>query len=105
MATKKETVDFILEQLEELKNTRTRNMFGEYALYCDEKVVGLICDNQLFIKLTEPGMKLAKDKYTQGLAYPGAKPSMNVSENLDDSDFLCELIQATADALPRPKKK
>jgi TfoX/Sxy family transcriptional regulator of competence genes len=80
-------------------------MFGEYALYCDEKVVGQVCDDQLFIKYTDRGRQLAEGRYEEGVAYPGAKPSMNVSENLDDDEFLCELIAETAKALPTPKPR
>ena len=105
MTTKQSTVDFISEQLQRLGNVRVRKMFGDYALYFDEKVVGLVCDDQLFIKYTESGKRIADGKFTPGFAYPGAKESMNVSEYLDDADFLCNLVQATARALPIPKVK
>ena len=105
MTSKPSTVDFILEQLISLGNVRARKMFGDYALYCDEKVVGLICDDELFVKYTEPGKKFADGRYTEGCAYPGAKPSMNVSDSIDDRDFLCSLIRMTVDALPVPKPK
>ena len=80
-------------------------MFGDYALYCDNKVVGLVCNDQLFIKYTDAGTSIAEGRYTEGNAYPGAKPSMNVSDAIDDREFLCELIQTTANALPLPKPK
>lgn len=105
MATKQATVDYILDQVAQAGVMRARKMFGEYALYCNEKVVGLICDDQLFIKYTDPGKTYAAGRYTEGYAYPGAKPSMNVSESMDDQLFLCELIQQTAQALPLPKPK
>jgi TfoX/Sxy family transcriptional regulator of competence genes len=105
MSTQQSTVDFILDQLSALHNVKVRKMFGEYALYCNEKVVALICDDQLFVKLTDPGKALAKGRYTEGYAYPGAKVSMDITSGVDDQDFLCELIQVTADALPTPKPK
>jgi DNA transformation protein and related proteins len=105
MATKQATIDFILEQLTPVGAVRARKMFGEYALYCGEKVVGLVCDDQLFIKYTDPGKKFAEGRFTEGYAYPGAKPSMDVSDNVDDRDFLCSLVLLTADALPTPKPK
>ena len=105
MSTKPSTVDFILDQLASLGNVRARKMFGDYALYCDEKVVGLVCDDQLFVKYTDPGKEFAQGRYTEGCAYAGAKPSMNVSDALDDRDFLCTLIRMTAGALPMPKPK
>lgn len=105
MTSKQTTVDFILDQLSPACVVRARKMFGDYALYCDEKIVGLICEDQLFVKYTDPGKEFAEGKYTEGCAYKGAKPSMNISDALDDKEFLCELIQLTANALPRPKGK
>jgi DNA transformation protein and related proteins len=105
MTSKQSTVDFILEQLASAGDVRARKMFGDYALYCDEKVVGLICDDQLFIKYTDPGKTFAEGRYDEGFAYKGAKASMNVTESIDDPDFLCTLIRMTAEALPKPKKK
>ena len=48
-------MDFILDQLRDVQLIRARKMFGEYALYCGDKVVALVCDDQLFVKITEPG--------------------------------------------------
>lgn len=70
MSSKPSTVDFIIDQLSSLENITTRKMFGEYALYCGGKVVGLICDDTLFIKITEPGKKFVGDYYAEGNAYP-----------------------------------
>jgi TfoX/Sxy family transcriptional regulator of competence genes len=105
MSSKQSTVDFILEQLSGLGNIRTRKMFGDYALYCDEKVIGLICDDQLFIKYTIPGKQFAEGRYMEGCAYKGAKPSMNISESIDDRDFLAHLVRLTAGALPLSLKR
>jgi DNA transformation protein len=105
MTTKQTTVDFILDQLSSLPTIRVQKMFGEYALYYQEKVVALICDDQLFVKYTDPGKKLAEGKYEEGSAYPGAKPSMLISDAIEERDFLSELIMITASALPIPKPK
>ena len=105
MSTSKSTAEYILDQLANAGAVRVTKMFGEYALYCDEKVVGLICDDQLFIKYTDKGKDFAEGRYSEGFAYPGAKPSMNVTDILDDAEFLCMLVRLTADALPMPKKK
>jgi len=106
MSTSQSTVDYLLDQLSDLPNVRVRKMFGEYALYCDEKVVGLVCDDQLFVKITPPGKALVGEHYEEGEAYPGAKPSMRIgAEELDDSERLCELIRRTANALPAPRPK
>jgi len=105
MSTKPSTADFILDQLAALGNVRVYRMFGEYALYFDEKVVGLICNDELYIKYTDPGKTFAEGRYTEGYAYEGAKPSMNMSDSIDDPEFLCTLVRMTADALPLPKPK
>jgi DNA transformation protein and related proteins len=105
MSSSQETADYILEQAAHAGDMRVRKMFGDYALYCDEKVVGLICDDQLFIKYTDKGKVFAEGKYKEGYAYKGAKPSMNVTDWIDDRDFLASLIRFTADSLPLPKRK
>jgi DNA transformation protein and related proteins len=106
MATKQSTIDFILDQLASLDNVRARKMFGEYALYCDNKVVGLVCDDTLYIKITEPGKKFVGKYYQEGYAYAGAKISMMFDGDLiEDREWLSELIRITADSLPHPKPK
>jgi TfoX/Sxy family transcriptional regulator of competence genes len=81
-------------------------MFGEYALYCGEKVVALVCDNQLFVKITPAGKALVGKRYQEGEAYPGARPSMLIdADEIEDSERLYELIRITAAALPPPKPK
>lgn len=106
MATSQGTIDFILDQLSSLSSVRTKKMFGEYALYCDEKVVALVCDNQLFVKITPAGKAMLGARYEEGVAYPGARPSMLIgAEEIDDRDRLCELIRLTADGLPAARPK
>ncbi len=105
MATKQSTVDFILDQVSALPSVRTYKMFGDYALYCNEKVVGLICDDELFIKVTEPGKTFVGDTYQEGIPYKGAKPYMLITDQLDDPEWLCQLLTITAHVLPLPKPK
>jgi DNA transformation protein len=106
MATSQRTIDFLLDQLDTVPGVRVRKMFGEYALYCGEKVVGLVCDDQLFVKITAPGKALVGKRYAEGFAYPGAKASILVGAgDLDDHERLAELIRITATALPSPKPK
>jgi TfoX/Sxy family transcriptional regulator of competence genes len=106
MSTRESTVEYIIDQLSSLRNARARKMFGEYALYCGEKVVALICDDQLYVKKTEAGAELIKGCYDEAPPYPGAKPSMLVgAEALDNRELLCILIRQTADALPFPGMK
>ncbi len=68
MATRQETIDFLLDQIAGAGNVRARKMFGEYALYLDEKVVALVCGDQLFVKITNPGKefeRLIKKEYNK----------------------------------------
>lgn len=81
-------------------------MFGEYALYCDGKVVGLVCNDSLFIKITPEGKAFVGESYQEGNAYPGAKASMFIDgDQIEDQEWLCELIRLTAKVLPFPKVK
>lgn len=106
MSTSQATIDFLLDQLSILPDVHALKMFGEYALYCDEKVVALVCDNQLFVKITPAGKELVGSLYEEGEAYPGARPSMLIGADLlEDSERLSELIRVTAAALPAPKPK
>jgi DNA transformation protein len=106
MATKQSTVDYILDQLSSAGDMAARKMFGEYALYCDGKVVGLVCDNTLFIKITDPGKDFVGEFYKEGFAYPGAKASMMIDdEKIEDHQWLSELVRITFDNLPLPKQK
>ena len=101
MSTRKETVAFIEDQLGGLP-IRTRPMFGEYAIYFDDKVVGFVCDDTLFIKpsgIEVPGTYPAP-------AYPGSKDYNAVpGELLEAADWLRDAIVSTAEALPVPKPK
>ena len=106
MSTKPSTIDYLLDQLASLDRIAARKMFGEYALYCDQKVVALVCDDKLYVKITEAGKAFNADSYQEGFAYPGAKASMFIDDDqIEDADWLCELIQITADSLPLPKVK
>jgi DNA transformation protein and related proteins len=104
MATQQSTIDFLLDQLADAGEMRARKMFGEYALYCDNKVVGLVCDDQLYVKITDQGREYAGKYYEEGKAYLGAKPSMKIDEGrVEDREWLCALIRLTADNLPALK--
>ena len=79
MATQKETVAFILEKLRDSKRFSARAMFGEYALYADGQVVGLICDDRLYVKRVSASSAL-DTLCEKGEPYPGAKPHYIVDE-------------------------
>lgn len=106
MASKQATIDYILDQLSGVRGVSARKMFGEYALYCDGKVVALVCDNTLFVKITDEGRSFVGEQYAEGSAYPGAKPSMLIEGDLiEDREWLAELIEITSAHLPAPKPK
>ena len=81
-----------------------RRMFGEFAVYCDGKVVALVCDNQFFLKPTDAGKALL-ERVKEAPPYPGAKPYYLIDAQLDDAEAAAAIVRATADALPAPKVK
>lgn len=105
MATKASTIEYIEDQLATL-NVTSRKMFGEYALYRGGKVVALVCDDTLFVKITDEGKEFVGAHYKEGAAYPGAKPSMQIDEDLlDDREWLTELVRITAENVPESKPR
>ena len=102
MASAKDCLDYVLEQLSGLEDVHCRAMMGEYVLYCRGKVVGGVYDNRLLLKPTPSARLLLPDAPTE-LPYPGAK-EMLVAD-VDDAEKLCAVIAAMADELPAPKKR
>jgi DNA transformation protein and related proteins len=94
-------VRFVCEQLRGAGEISSRRMFGEAAVYLDDKVVGLIFQNQLFVKATEAG-RAKIGVPTEAAPFTGAK-NWFLMADLDDPEFLADLIRATAAALPAPK--
>ncbi len=107
MSTSADTIIYLSDQLTSLgSRIRTRKMFGEYAMYCDERVVALICDDQLFVKITDPGKLFVGSKYEEGFPYPGAKPAILVGGDIiENKEAFAQLIDITAKAVPMPKPK
>lgn len=105
MATKQSTADFLLEQLSSAGYIRYRKMFGEYALYCNEKVIGFICDDKLYVKPTKAGKEFI-GTVEEAPAYPGSKLYYYIgAEYWDDAEWMKELVLKTAEELPPPKIK
>jgi TfoX/Sxy family transcriptional regulator of competence genes len=104
MASDQDFVSYLAEQMQAAGIIRYKKMFGEYAIYCNEKVVALVCDNQLFVKPTQAG-RLFIHEVTEAPAYPGAKPGFLIEEQYEDSEWISELIKMTANELPVPKPK
>lgn len=104
MATERAFIEYVADQAASAGSMSFRKMFGEYALYCEGKVVALVCDNQVFVKPTAPGIEWV-GTVSEGFPYPGAKPWMLIADALDERDWFARLIRLTADALPLPKPK
>lgn len=105
MATKKSTIDYLLEQSAQAGVMSVRKMFGEYALYCDGKVVALVCDDELYLKPTKAGLAYLNE-VVKAPPYPGAKDYYLISgEKWEDAEWLEELIRISANELPFPKPK
>jgi len=105
VATKKSTIEYLTEQISGAGAIRSRAMFGEYGIYCDEKVVAFVCDDQLFVKPTNAGKEFI-GKPKEAPAYPGSKMYFLITGDLwEDKDWLSELIRKTAEELPLPKSK
>lgn len=105
MATADSTAQFLLNQVATAGPVRIRKMFGEYALYCHEKVVALICDDRFFIKPTDAG-KMFIGSVEEAPPYPGSKPFYVIDEGKwEDPEWMGELVRMTAEALPAPKMK
>ena len=103
MASSKEYLAYILEQLSELEDIRYRAMMGEYILYYREKVVGGIYDNRFLIKNVTSARESMPDASLEK-PYEGAKEMLLV-ENVEDKEFLTRLFKAIYDELPAPKPK
>lgn len=105
MATSQNTIDFLLDQLAAAGDMSAKKMFGEYCLYLAGKPVGLVCDDQLYLKPTKAGQALLS-QVVEGSPYPGAKPHLLITaDQWDEREWLCDLVRATARELPQPKSK
>lgn len=102
MASTKEYLTFILEQLSGLEVT-SRAMMGEYVLYYRGKVFGGIYDNRFLIKPVKAAAELMPDAPRE-LPYEGAKEMLLV-ENFEDREFMAQLLDAMEPQLPAPKKR
>lgn len=104
MASDRQFLDFLVDQIKGVGEITYKSMFGEYGLYADGKLFGLVCDNKLFIKPTISGRDFIKD-VVEAAPYPGAKPSFLIEEQLDDGEWLSKLIKISLLELPEPKQK
>ena len=103
MASSKEYLDFVLEQLFGLDEITYKAMMGEYIIYYRGKIVGGIYDDRFLVKPTKSAKNLMPDADME-LPYDGAK-EMYLVDNVDNKAFLMELLEAMYDEFPAPKKK
>ena len=103
MASSKDYLEFILEQLSGLEEISYKAMMGEYIIYYRGKIVGGIYDDRFLVKNVKSALAMMPDADLE-LPYEGAKEMLLV-DNVDSKDFLEELFDAMYDELPAPKKK
>ena len=105
MATRAETLAFLLDQIGALPGLRTRRMFGEYCVYLHDKPAAFVCDDQLYVKTADAGRALLGTP-AHGQPYPGAKPCFLLTADAwENADALRALLLATAQALPAPRPR
>ncbi|MBI1266553.1 MAG: competence protein TfoX [Cryomorphaceae bacterium] len=104
MASDQQFVDFVLEQIDSTGAVSAKKMFGEYGLYVDDKIFGSICDNKLFIKPTAGGRAFAPE-IAEAPPYTGAKNNLLVEDQIENREWLSELVKITVSELPPPKPK
>lgn len=103
MASSKEYLDYIIEQLAELEEISYRSMMGEYILYYRGKIAAYVCDDRLLVKPVEAAKERMPEAPMEA-PYEGAKEMLLVEE-IDNREFLAELFRAMYEQLPEPKPK
>ncbi len=103
MASNPDFVQYIVDQCSKAGRIEAKKMFGDYGLYCNGKIFALVSDNGFYVKPTEAGHKILKTVDMRP-PYDGAKPYFYI-EDVDDRDYLSELVRATCSELPDPKPK
>ena len=103
MASTKEYLDFVMEQLSVLDEISSRAMMGEYILYYRGRIFGGVYDDRLLVKPVPMALRLMPDAEMEQ-PYYGAK-EMILVDNVDDRQFLCELVESMWEELPEKKKK
>ena len=99
MASHADFVEYVSEQLREAGAIRSRKMFGEYGLYCDGVFFAVICDDQLFVKITPQG-ETAFPGLPKAPPYQGARDFFLV-EDVEDRENMTELVRITCEALKK----
>ena len=103
MAYNADFVQFIMDQCSGAGEITVKKMMGDYCIYCDGVIFGLICDNNLYVKPTYPGAAVLKELDMRP-PYPGAKDHFYIGD-VDDREYLTALVRATMPALPKKKAR
>ena len=103
MACNADFVQYIADQCSGAGEIVTKKMFGDYGVYCNGKLFGLICDDRFYLKPTEAARKLLRNVNLLP-PYDGAKDYFYIAD-VDDRDYLSEIVRETYNALPEPKKR
>ncbi|MFS0773184.1 TfoX/Sxy family protein [Sphingomonas sp. 1P08PE] len=105
MATQRRTIDYLMGQAAEAGAVSARPMFGEYGVYVDGKMIGTVCDDQLYVKPTASG-RLHAEPVSEAPPYPGAKLNLLIkADRWEDAEWLGDLLRITAAELPSPKPR
>lgn len=103
MASNADFVQYIVDQCSGAGEIIAKKMFGDYGIYCNGKIFGLICDDRFYLKPTEAGHALLRKEELRP-PYDGAKDYFYIAD-VDDRDYLSSLVRETYKALPEPKKR
>ena len=103
MASNVDYVQYIVDQCSEAGNIVAKKMFGDYGIYCDGKICGLVCDDRFYLKPTEAVRPLLRTEELRP-PYEGARDYFYVAD-VDDHDYLSRLVIETCKVLPDPKPK
>ena len=103
MASNADFVQYIADQCSGAGEIITKKMFGDYGIYCNGIIFGLICDDRFYLKPTEAGRTLLRKEELRP-PYNGAKDYFYIAD-VDDRNYLSSLVRETCKALPEPKKR
>ena len=103
MASDIDFVQYIADQCGGAGEITTKKMFGDYGIYCDGQIFGLICDDRFYLKSTDAVRPMLKKEELRP-PYDGAKDYFYIAD-VDDRDYLSAIVRETCKVLPEPKKK
>lgn len=103
MACNQDFVQYIADQCSGAGDITVRKMFGDYGVYCNGKIIGLVCDDRFYLKPTDAGRALLRKEELRP-PYDGAKDYFYIAD-IDDRDYLSDLVRHTCEALPEQKTR